>query len=203
MAKTQTPSPTTDFALSTLCASGAHNDGYIMWGAETLAKDSANLALTRNGVGDWSLNRTAAGAETYNVRGQVSQVRRTGELFNAQLFGVNAPALADKGIKVIDFFALYDIGVVDLTTLTLRLGKTIYNANGVALTQTDIVAATAITKTVANLYRSVVLVNADPTVPVFTVDDFAQLEVELVAVMANTGTLKVRGLGMHVWFNYN
>src|SRR5882672_11099306 len=184
MAPPQTLGPTTNFGASTLASDFGHADGMILFGAEQLAKDSANLALTRNGVGDWSLNRIAAGAETYNVRAQFLHVRRTGESMNAQLL-TTGETLPAKGIAIRDIFALYDIGVVDLTTLTLRLGKTIYNASGVALTQTDIIAATAITKVVANLYRVTV---AAATPFVYITDDFSALEIELVAVMANTGT---------------
>jgi hypothetical protein len=198
MAPPITAGPTMQFDNSTLCADGAHVDGLISFGAEQLAKDSANLVLTRNAAGDWSLNRTAAGAETYNVRATIPTVRRTGESLNDQLFGDGVVALPSKGVKVVDFFADYDIGVVALTTLTLRLGKTIYNASGVAFTQTDIVAATAISKVTGNLQRSVVSVAS----PAFQTEDFSLLEIELVAVMANTGTIKVRCLGCHFYFNY-
>src|ERR1700728_3667626 len=58
----------------------AHIDGLFIANASHLESSSANLVLTRNGKGDWSLNRTAAGAETYYVRCPISALLRTGEI---------------------------------------------------------------------------------------------------------------------------
>ena len=197
-----------------LMSSGPHVDGLYMAAPEILAKDSANLALTRNGVGDWSLNRTAAGAETYNVRTTLGQILRIGEQYNLGLFpgtnqttGPNAP---DKGLAVLDFFAIYSVGVVALTTATLRLGKTVFSktAGGAAFTQTNLVAATGIqtaTTPAAGqpVYQNVAFQNNSSGTPlVFHKDDLGLIEVEAVFVMANTGTLRVYGLGCHAFFNY-
>lgn len=201
----QTISPTTNFAGSTLCGDGAHNDGVVTIGAEDLGASSSATApvLTRNAVGSWSWNRTAAGAETLFFRKAMTGIQRLGELYNAQLNGVAGAALPAKGIQLTDFFAIYSIGVVDATTATLRFGKSIF-ANNVALAQTDIVAATNISKTAAGdatgPYVSVVSIPAGSQV--FSTDDFSQVEIELSIVLANTGTLKVFGVGFHCNFNY-
>lgn len=42
-----------------------HTGGWIVYSAVELSPFSANLVLTRNALGDYSLNRTAGGAETY------------------------------------------------------------------------------------------------------------------------------------------
>ena len=201
MAAVNNPNSQTQFDNSVLSCDLPHTDGLYLAGAEELAKDSANLVLTRNAVGDWSLNRTAAGAETYNVRVAINELLRKGEIPNFQQFGITPPAQPAKGIKIIDVFVIYDLGVVDATTLTLRCGKTAY-ADNVALVQTDIVAATAITKVQrAGTYVSTVAIAAGNQA--FNQTDFSLLEIELVAVLANTGTIKIRAIGMHCHFNYN
>src|SRR6266478_3225467 len=108
-----------------LMCSSPHTDGLLFAGAGSLDKDSANLVLTRNAKGDWSLNRTAAGAETYNIRmtlGDMSGIVRTGENYELGEFGSgqtdNPPAPA-KGVQIKDFFAIYKSGVVALTSATL------------------------------------------------------------------------------------
>jgi len=201
MAAVNNPNSQTQFDNSVLSCDLPHTVGLYLAGAEELAKDSANLVLTRNAVGDWSLNRTAAGAETYNVRVAINELLRKGEIPNFQQFGITPPAQPAKGIKIIDVFVIYDLGVVDATTLTLRCGKTAY-ADNVALVQTDIVAATAITKVQrAGTYVSTVAIAAGNQA--FNQTDFSLLEIELVAVLANTGTIKIRAIGMHCHFNYN
>ena len=131
----------------------------------------------------------------------INELLRKGEVPNFQQFGITPPTQPAKGIKIIDVFAIYDLGVVDATTLTLRCGKTAY-ADNVALVQTDIVAATAITKVQrAGTYVSTVAIAAGNQA--FNQTDFSLLEIELVAVLANTGTIKIRGIGMHCHFNYN
>lgn len=194
-----------------LMSSGPHVDGVIWIPAEALAKDSANLVLTRNAKGDWSLNRTAAGAETYNVRGvPTGIITRTGETYNLDDV-ITGPAAPAKGVAIIDAFAVLNVGVALLTSATLRIGSTQYGppvtdlANtGTAPTITDIVAATSINPsalTTAGQYVTQDLANSAN--PSFVVTDITQLEIELVAVMANTGTLRIAGIGAHVNFLFN
>ncbi len=188
-----------------LMSSSPHIDGLLFAGADVLGKDSTNLVLTRNAKGDWSLNRTAAGAETYNIRitlADMGAMPRIGETYERGGFGSgNNPTAPTKGIRIRDFFAVYKSGVVALTTATLRLGKTVYSSTpaGAVFAQTDLVAATA-TNTANNAnygYQDVVV-----PAPVFHVDDLGLVEIELQVVMANTGTVAIAGLGAHVDFNY-
>lgn len=193
-----------------IMASHPHVDGLYICGVDSVAKDSANLALTRNAVGDWSLNRIAAGAETYNVRTYLDTILRTGETYVLDLFGdqtkqTYAPSAPAKGVAITDFFVISKAGVVALTSATLRLGKTVYSltaaAPGGASVQTDLVAATGVqTATAANyVYQKV----AGPTNLTFSVDDLGMVEIEYRFVMANTGTVQVAALGCHCTFNYN
>lgn len=192
-----------------LMSSAPHTDGMFIFGPEVLAKDSANLVLTRNAKGDWSLNRVAAGAETYNVRISLGELLRTGETYNLGLFGSGqayAPSAPAKGLQIIDFFVIYSETVATLTTATLRLGKTVFSktAGGAAFAQTDIVAATGISTAVTPaagqpIYQSV----AGPSPLVFSTDDLGLLEIEAVFVMQNTGVIRVYGMGCHVNFNFN
>lgn len=193
-----------------LMSSAPHTDGLLFAGAGQCDRDSANLLLTRNGNGDWTLNRTAAGAETYHIRailGDMGGMLRIGEQYvlgdfpatGFQTYAPNAPA---KGLEIKDFFAVYKSGVVALTSATLRFGKMVYSsvAGGAAPVQTDIVAATAIsTANTANYQEQDIL---GPSPLVFSVDDLAIVEVEATIVMANTGTLAFVGIGCHVNFNY-
>lgn len=188
-----------------LISNSPHVDGMIMAGPESLAKDSANLVLTRNAKGDWSLNRTAAGAETYNVRISPAELLRTGEVAY-ETWPSPGGAYPDKGIQLSDFFILYSVGVVALTSATLRFGKTVFSktAGGAAFAQTDIVAATAIaTATTPAAGQPQYALVAGPSPLVFSKDDLGLLEVEAVIVMANTGTLRIYGMGFHCNFNYN
>ena len=44
-----------------------HVGGWLLYDATAVTPFSANLVLTRNALGDYSLNRTSQGAETYNI----------------------------------------------------------------------------------------------------------------------------------------
>lgn len=193
------------FAGGRLMSDGPHTDGLFICPADNLGKDSANLVLTRNAKGDWSLNRTAAGAETYNIRATLQQILRLGETYEfGEVGSQNMVTPADKGIEVIDIFALYNVGVATLTSATLRLGKTVYSTTpaGGAFVQTDLQAAGAISTALVTAgqyaYQKLAVIT-----PVFHKDDLGLIEVEAVIVMQNTGTLKFAGLGAHVQFNYN
>ena len=199
-----------------LMSSAPHVDGLLMVGPNDIQVDSANPVLTRNGNGDWSYNRTAAGAETYHFRTTLDQLLRTGEAYINDLFSTgptqtSGQAAPDKGIAVLDMFAIYSVGVVALTSATLRLGKTVFSktAGGAAFAQTDLVAATGI-QTAATpaagqpTYQNVAFQsNSSGTPLVFQKDDLGLIEVEATIVMANTGTLRFYALGVHAFHNYN
>jgi hypothetical protein len=182
-----------------------HVDGLLMK-AGGLQSSSPNLVLTRNGVGDWSLNRTAAGAESYFVRSTFGELLRTGETYRYGEFHDQPPSAGPKGIAILNFFAILNIGVVALTTATLRLGKSIYPLSGAvaaAPVQTDLVAATALATATnaAGAYLTGQVAGPSPTV--FSIDDLGVVEIELAITMANTGTVRVAGLGAHCQFNYD
>lgn len=206
MAAITNPNSCTQFDNTVLSCDLPHVDGLYIIGAEEWAKDSANLVLSRVGKGDWILTRNpAAGAETYNVRLSLAQLLRLGEIPNFQQFGITPPAQPAKGFKVTDFFVISKAGVVALTSATLRLGKTIYStvaaAPGGAITQTDIVAATAVqTATSANYVYQKVAVPAGSQV--FSIDDLGLVEIEYTFVMANTGVQSIAAMGVHGQFNY-
>jgi hypothetical protein len=180
-----------------------HVDGLLMKAG--LQSSSANLALTRNGKGDWSYNRTAAGAEPYFLRTTISDMLRTGEIYHYGGFHDQPPAAGPKGIAILNFFAILNIGVVALTAATLRLGKSVYPISGAAAAapvQTDLVAATALA-TATNAANAYLLGQvAGPSPTVFSIDDLGLIEIELAITMANTGTVQVAGLGAHCQFNY-
>lgn len=190
-----------------LMSSAPHVDGLIMVGTNDIDVDSANLVKTRNAKGDWSFNRTGAGAETYNIRITLDQLLRTGEKYINDLFGQDSKIAApDKGIAVIDFFAIYSVITQPLTGATLRLGKTVYSqtAGGGVFTQTDLVAATAIQTAVtpaANQYTFQKVAGPSPTV--FHKDDAGLIEIEFVPVLQNGSVFKAVALGAHFNFNYN
>lgn len=199
-----------------LMSSAPHVDGMHMVGPTYIDVDSANPVKTRNGNGDWSYNRTAAGAETYHFHTTLMDILRTGEQYFLDLFpgtnqttGPNAP---DKGIAVLNMFAVYSVTVATLTSATLRLGKTVFNATsaGGAFAQTDLVAATSIATAInaggaAQPGTQIVAfqTNSSGTPLVFSKDDIALVEVEATLVMQNTGVLRFYGLGVHCFFNYN
>jgi hypothetical protein len=181
-----------------------HVDGLLIK-APSLQSSSANLVLTRNGKGDWSLNRTAAGAETYFVRTTLEDLLRTGEIYHYGGFHDQPPSAGPKGIAILDFFAILNIGVVALTSATLRLGKSVYPISGAAAAapvQTDLVAATALAVATNGAGDYLTEQVAGPAPTVFSIDDLGLVEIELEIVMANTGTARVAGLGAHCQFNY-
>jgi len=183
-----------------------HIDGLYVANASQLQSSSANLVLTRNGVGDWSLNRTSSGAETYYVRVPIGALLRTGETYNYGDFS-SGPSAGAKGLKCIDFFVTMNIGVVSLTSATLRLGTDVYpiaGAAAAAVVETDIVAATALTP--LTTITASEYVTFDVAVPnasqIFFTADASIGEIELVVVMANTGTIQIANMGMHCHENY-
>jgi hypothetical protein len=190
-----------------------HTDGLLM--RSGLQVNSANLVLTRNGKGDWSFNRTAAGAETYYLRTTLGDILRTGEHYDLGLFPTGGsapqtywPKAPAKGINILDVFAVLNIGVAALTSATLRVGTSVYplsTAAAAAIVQTDVLAATAIATAVngAGTYLTGLVALPQTNPPAFFTADMDLVEIELAIVMANTGTVQVAGVGAHVSFNYD
>lgn len=206
-------------------ADAFHTGGWVWIGAPNLSfvpSGANNLVLTKNATGDFSLNRTAAGAETYSVVTDIGELRRLLEKMDFQeQFGgsgagpfgkVGAPpftgatqltpdtAVQSKGLQLIDVVVVYTVGVAALTSAALSLNKTVY-ANNVANAITNLpIDATALTLTAqANPF----LAKRALTTPTTIVDDNSSVNLEFNFVMANTGTIRVYGLGFHVSYNYN
>lgn len=202
------PNSCTQFDNSVLTCDLPHTDGLYIIGAEELANPSfATLSITRTAGPPitFSLNRTAAGAETYGLRLSLGQLIRLGEIPSFQQFGITPPAQPAKGVKITDFFVISNAGVVALTSATLRFSKTVFSTvaapPGGALTQTHIVAPTAVvTATSANPVYQKVAVPAGSQV--FSVDDLGLLELEYLITMAGTGTIAIYAMGVHMFFNY-
>jgi len=194
-----------------LLSDGAHVDGMLFATGGGLESSSSNLVWTRNGASDWSLNRTASGAETYYVRANLADMAfvRTGE---TQIIddiiegGFSGKAMPDKGLELTDVFVVWGVGVAALTSATLRFSKVQYPLPGAAAaapSATDILAATAVPSLVTNTnYVTQKLAIATGS-QVFNKADLAEYELELAFVMANTGTIKLAGIGCHFNFNFN
>jgi hypothetical protein len=200
--------PDTGIESSRYSQLGPNVDGLWMVGPEDISQSGPNaLSVTRSATGRWGFTRTAAGAETYYFRTTLSKLTRIGQPYQQGGFGgagisfTKAPFPA-KGFGVQDAFCALQIGVVALTSATLRVGKTVYSAT-VAPVQTDLLAATALGSLVANTSPLV----QDVPVPVanqaWNTDDLGLVEVELSIVMASTGTIVLEGLGVHYSFNTN
>lgn len=198
----------TSFENSRLFSNTAHIDGLAIGAADDISvSSSATLpVLTRTGNGIWTLNRTAAAAETLFFRITLDQLIRTGEFQQFGGFGADKQAFdtITKGITIQDAFAIFQVGVVALTSATLRIGRTVYSAT-VAPVQTDLVAATALgSLAVSNPATTLMQKISVPLAnQIFEVNDLGLVEAELAVVMANTGTLALASLGMHVGFNYD
>lgn len=211
-------------------ADTAHGGAYIHFNAYDLANfQTTNLALTRNALGDYSLNRTAAGAETYYVVAQLQDDKRLPEPLGAGMpfqmqFGTGSgtpgyvapaggmPPFAGasqltpptgspaKGIQITDCYVIYQVGVVGLTTATLSFNRTAYaNAAANVITNIPIGATVLSTGVQANPYVAVRPV----TTPVFETTDLSDVTLEFAVTMANTGTLRIYGMGFHFNFNWN
>ncbi len=198
-----------------LMSSSPHTDGMVMVSAWDCAPSSTNLVLTRNAEYDWSLNRTAAAAESYYVRVNAGEFafQRLGEQYILSLFPdlgnkTSSPQAPPKGLMITDIFAVLNVGVVALTSATLRLSKVAYPLEGAASAApvgTDIIAPTALgnlgVNTAGQYLTQYVAVPAASQQ--FNTADISQTEIELAFTLANTGTIRVAGLGFHFNFNFN
>lgn len=208
-------------------------DGRVFMGpGDVVAVGSvAAPVLTRTAAGDWSLNRTAAGAETINIAGNLTQaiLRRTGffEDLQEQFGGSGIPgsaqpqnyrpdvlgamsagqqlqprtALKLKGFKLLSIDAIFRETVVALTTNTIRADQTLF-VNNVAPAITAVLAPAAIaTAAQANPY----VINTPLLLAnqIYRVTADQEIWIELTSVMANTGVLAFYGFDCLVEFNFN
>jgi hypothetical protein len=207
-------------------------DGRVFCGpGDAIAVGStAAPVVTRNAAGDWTLTRTAAGAETINIAVNMTQqlLRRTGffEDLQEQFGGAGIPASAEfqgrpdtipsmalgqpitprtafklKGVKYLSIDAIYRVTVAALTTNTIRMDQTLL-VNNVAPAITPILAPLGIpTAPQANPY---VIVTPLPVAQqIYRITPDQELWVEMTAVMANTGVLAFYGFDIQMEFNFN
>lgn len=212
-------------------ADTAHTGGWYWHGAANLEPFATQLLLlTRNALADYSWNRTpAAGVENYNVVSSLDELKRLIEVpfkgmpFQEQFgtaagtagYPADAPGFPPytgasqltpplnappKGVQITDVAVVYTVGVVNLTAASLSLNRTVF-ANNVAPAITNLpIAATALPLVVqANPYVAVRAVTA----PAFEITDLSDVSCEFAFTMANTGTVRVYGIGFHCNFNYD
>lgn len=174
-------------------------DNWAWFGADQCLDASASTVATiaRNAQGDYSLNRTAGGAETHTFFCAINERTRLA---------------SGRSLKITDVVAVYQVGVVDATSVDVLVDQTVF-ANAVAPAQSahggTIVDASydAAHNTAALRKSSTGGVNPHlaivtlPT-PVFINSDLTAIYPSLVAVLANTGTFRFYGFGIHYTTNY-
>jgi hypothetical protein len=192
---------------------------------------TAAPVVTRNAAGDWTLTRTAAGAETINIAANLTNaiIRRTGfgEDLQEQFGGTGIPASAQvqvyrpdvipamaaaqqlqprtalkvKGVKLLSMDSIYRITVANLTTHTIRVDQTLF-VNNVAPAITAVLAPTGQNTVVqANPYVQNTAIAAVQQIYRNLIDQ--EIWIEATIVMANTGKIDFYGFDCLVEFNYN
>lgn len=148
---------------------------------------NGTVALTRNAQGDWSLNQTAGGAETTYVAATLGMIRTT----------------SGKGIRVTGFRVAYELGVVDATSVDVIADRALYaqaanpvivnNFGGaIANSNYDTNNNTANKRKDSTVTGGEHLLTVTLTTPVYQNTASQDVVFEFQAVLANTGTLKVR-----------
>lgn len=143
----------------------AHNGGFFLMDAIELTPISANTVLTRNALGNYSLNRTAAGAETYTIVSNLSSAIRKLTLYPGlnglpfqEQFGTAAGAAgypaAAGGLPPFT-------GATELVPPTAPVPKGIQVSDVVAIYQVGVVDATAAS---LSLNRTIFANNVAPNV---------------------------------------
>lgn len=155
--------------------------------SELNVSSNGTVALARNAQGDWSLNQTAGGAETTYVAATLHMIRTS----------------ANKGVKITGFRVAYELGTVDATSVDVVADKTQYaqavdpvvtNNFGGAIQDANYdsnhnTAAKRKSSAVANGEHLMTVTLANP---VYLNAASQDAVFEFKAVLANTGTLKVR-----------
>jgi hypothetical protein len=207
-------------------------DGRIFCGPGDVVAVGSTAApvVTRNAVGDWSLTRTSAGAETLNIAINLTQqiIRRTGFFEDLQeqfggtgIAGSAAPqgrpdtigamntgqwitprtAFKVKGFKMLSVDVIYRVTVAGLTTNILRVDQTLL-VNNVAPAITPVLAPTGIpVATQANPYVANVPLPAAQQIYRILPDQ--ELWIEMTIAIPNTSKLDFYGFDTLLEFNYN
>jgi hypothetical protein len=199
-----------------LMSSAPHNDGLLIYATGNIdVASSGATAFTKKRIakGDWYIDvPSTGGIVTIDARVTLDDLLRTGETYINDLFGQdNKVAAPDKGIAILDIFAIYSISTLAATSATLRLGKTVYSktVGGAAFAQTDLLVATAIAATTtpaANQYQYAVVpfqTQSSGTPLVFHKDDLGLIEIELEVVLTTTTVMRIAAIGAHCAHNRN
>ncbi len=161
-------------------ASPEKNDGTVFLNAtEFCSTDNANLVKVRVALNDWGLRRTAAGAETFNVRCNLtSWLQRT---------------TAGKGIRIDSIALSYQITVQPLTSHTWGAVSSVTYANNTAnVVSADLATPPVLNTAVqANPYLQAVTIAAPAYLPAAA---NIALNVEWQAVLQNGGVYTVYGV---------
>lgn len=206
-------------------------DGYFFIPATDFFSTGGASTLTKNAVGDISLNVGAAVAAVFDVHVNDGQITRTGfgEDLQEQFGGTGIPASAQqqvyrpdvsagmstaqelqprtalkvKGFKPLSLKIVYLITGAALTLHTVRVDKTIF-ANNVANAITSVIANGAnglATATQANPYVTTVAFPANQQV--YLTSDLTQLWIEIAATTQAGGAYRLYGVELAVEYNYN
>lgn len=154
--------------------------------AQMMVTSNGTVAVTRNAQGDWSLNQTAGGAETTRVAVTAPRFRTT----------------ASTGLRLDTITWVYEIAVADATSVDVLCDQTSYvqaTDPAVATHGGTIVDGSYDTAHDTATERADKDVTAGEHVATITLPTAAYnvtanrvVVSELTAVLANTGTLKVR-----------
>lgn len=192
-----------DDLLKNASATGAQNllsartdatDGWIWHGADKIlvTSDTTLPVLVRTAAGNYSLDRSAGGAEN---------------VFVATVLTLPARLTALKGFKIIDVEFHYIIATAGATTITPAVKATTY-ADGAAPSVADFggtLAFNAAYDTNAERVAAAATpkrVIATLGTPIFQVTDLVAIVPEMTVVLANTCVFKMLGFGFHYTYDY-
>jgi len=191
-----TTSQSTTATQTVLDALADKTDGYVFVDATKcgVTSDATLPALTRNAVGDYSLNRTAGGAENIFVFASMPLMIRT---------------TTDKGWKIRDVYAIYQLGVVDATSVDMVLKQTTF-ANAVANSVADHGSTLSYnTSHDTAAERRASAGGSNPHVLAVTLSSQSYVNPlhriifpELQVVLANTGTFRFYGFAFNFTYDY-
>ena len=213
-------------------ADSPQTGGFRFIDATQIRPDSANPVYTRNALGDYSLNRTAAGAETYHFVAsfgdEVMRILQTGADFKSDIQSQFGGTYGPKDVPGVPPYTWGGSGQAPwLTPPTQGTPKgsrpkdlwLVYNVGVLALTSATltlsvttynnnaVLIVTPVTLSAATIPLTVQANNYTFIVPVatpaFVNTDLSDLTAELTIAMASTGTLKLYGIGMHFDLNFN
>lgn len=201
-----------------------HTGGLIFIGPQELmhTSDATTAVMSRNLQGDYSLNRIASAAELLRFAvllpnllrpinepvdlqeqfgGSVGPIPVAGRPpFTGATQLIPPTSWPAKGVRIEDVFIVYKVAVVALTSASFVLDRTEFvNVVAPAVTSIPIDSTTLILATDANPY----LITRAVTTPTFFETDNEVLIAEFRILMANTGAIRVYGIGFHVSFNYD